>query len=177
MIAQSALNVNILLTPEATEGLVQNVFTKADTTSSGKITRKALFEALEDEDDEAMELFDINKSGPCDANIKQRAELMKKYIIDQGKIVELPQSQEIIQTVMQVLEQSDKGLLGKKEVASAIQKAAQAQNTFLDLPTTQEFVNAVFATADISSSGVISRSALHEALEHQEEEAFEIFGS
>ena len=90
-----------MLTPEATEGFVATVFSKADTLNQGKITRRALFEALDEEDDEAMDLFGTQ---PFLKMIKQKADLMKKFIIDQGKIVELPRSQEIIQTVMQVLE-------------------------------------------------------------------------
>ena len=58
------------MSAEATEGFVATVFSKADFESSGAITRKALFEALEDEDDEAMDLFDASKSEPCFNNIK-----------------------------------------------------------------------------------------------------------
>ena len=56
-IAQGAQEANIVLTPEATEGFVATVFSKADTLNQGKITRRALFEALDEEDDEAMDLF------------------------------------------------------------------------------------------------------------------------
>ena len=61
------------------ESFVAAVYLKADSTNSGKITRKALFEALDDEDDEAMELFELD---PSLKNIKQRGNLLKKYIID-----------------------------------------------------------------------------------------------
>ena len=37
-------------------------------------------------------------------------------------------------------------------------------------------MNLVFKEADVNSSGLISRAFLHENLELQEEEVFEIFG-
>jgi hypothetical protein len=51
-----------------------------------------LFEALDDPEDEAMELFDNYNSEPSFKNIKQKANLLKKFIVDEGKIVELPKS-------------------------------------------------------------------------------------
>jgi hypothetical protein len=53
---------------------------------------KALFEVLEDPEVEAMKLFGMHKSSPSFKNIKQKANLLKKFIVDEGKIVELPKS-------------------------------------------------------------------------------------
>ena len=57
VVTKSFNKENILVSAEATEGFVATVFSKADQESSGAITRKALSEALQDQDDEAIDLF------------------------------------------------------------------------------------------------------------------------
>ena len=172
-IAEASQEHQVVLSPETTEALVESLFEQADVENAGKVTRQAVFEALDEQEEDALELFG---SDPSAETIKAGAANLKRYVLENGQMIELPQDQAMIAAVMDVLEQSDKGLLPKNEVAAAIQKAAKDQHIVLDVAQTQAFVQNVFAEADANNTGMVSRKALHQALEDQDDEAMAIFG-
>lgn len=172
-IVEASQEHQVVLSAQTTEALVESLFEQADIENAGKVTRQAVFEALEEQEEDALEIFGQDPSVDL---LTQRAANLKRYVIENGQMIELPQDQAMIATVMDVLEQSDKGLLPKNEIAVAIQKAAKEQQIFLDLAQTQSFVQNVFAQADTDNTGLVSRKALHQALEDQDDEAMAIFG-
>jgi len=99
--------------------------------------------------------------------LKKRAKHMKNYVIDEGEVREVPLQTATVQSVMQVLEQSENGKLAKREVAEAIQAVAEQQQIVLDSVALDALVSNVFSTADSNAEGAVSRKALHNALTHE----------
>lgn len=148
-----------------TQAFVQNVFAEADANNTGMVSRKALHQALEDQDDEAMAIFGGQESEK--EKLKKRAKHLKNYVIDEGEVREVPLQTATVESVMQVLEQSENGKLAKREVAEAIQAVAEQQQIVLDSVALDALVSNVFSTADSNAEGAVSRKALHNALANQ----------
>jgi Ca2+-binding EF-hand superfamily protein len=164
-IQKAAKDQHIVLDVAQTQAFVQNVFAEADANNTGMVSRKALHQALEDQDDEAMAIFGGQESEK--EKLKKRAKHLKNYVIDEGEVREVPLQTATVESVMQVLEQSENGKLAKREVAEAIQAVAEQQQIVLDSVALDALVSNVFSTADSNAEGAVSRKALHNALANQ----------
>ena len=136
--------------------------------------KQKIHEALEDQETEGFGIF--GKVNYEQQRLQERRNKMQKYVLDQGKLVELPEQVPMVQSVMTILEENSSGMLKKQDVAAAIQNYAETNNIVVEQSTQDAFVVKVYSNADVLQTGTITRKQLHQALEDQESEGFGIFG-
>ena len=128
------------MNPAETEALVGSIFTSADFSNEGEVSRMAIREALE----------------------KNQGEVTSSFV----DIQNLPQEGAVTAKILQVLESNKSGQINKHDLGDAI-KVVATQNGVAqpDGAAMNALIQKVFLQADSQRSGKITRTQLRQAME------------